>query len=163
PAGRLRRGRAAEAGAPARVPRADPAARRRTDRGVPLHPGAARRSRRVVAVGTLRARPAGGSTETSSPDPAPPPRKDRPPPPRGGEGRAGRHDVLSMLVDALDEAGEPMSDAELLDEMFTLLMAGHETTATSLSWTFFHVLPRPDVVDRLRGELRAVAGDDGRV
>jgi cytochrome P450 len=52
-----------------------------------------------------------------------------------------------------------MQDDELLDEMFTLLMAGHETTATSLAWVFHHVLPRADVRARLRAEIDRVVGD----
>jgi cytochrome P450 len=75
------------------------------------------------------------------------------------EGTTGRTDVLSMLLEARDEQGEPMSDDELLDEMFTMLGAGHETTATALSWAFYHLLPRADVLDRLHAERRAVAGD----
>ncbi|MGH7858656.1 MAG: cytochrome P450, partial [Candidatus Binatia bacterium] len=54
---------------------------------------------------------------------------------RRAGGTAGRVDVLSMLLEARDENGEPMSDEELRDEMITLLLAGHETTATALSWT----------------------------
>ena len=78
---------------------------------------------------------------------------------RRSEGTAGRSDILSLLLDARDEAGAPMSDVELRDEMFTLLMAGHETTATSLAWVFYQVLRHPDVVARLRDELQAVLGD----
>ena len=81
---------------------------------------------------------------------------------RRREGTAGRTDVLSMLIDARDEYGEPMRDEELLDEMFTLLMAGHETTATSLAWVLYHVLPRPDVFEKLRAELGRVL-DGGAV
>jgi cytochrome P450 family 110 len=50
------------------------------------------------------------------------------------------------------------SDDELLDEMFTLLMAGHETTATSLAWVFWHLCRHPTVVDKLRAELERVVG-----
>jgi len=78
---------------------------------------------------------------------------------RRSEGTAGRTDILSMLVEARDEQGEPMTDPELIDEMFTLLMAGHETTATSLAWAFHHVLDRPDVLAKLRAELARVVGD----
>ncbi len=78
---------------------------------------------------------------------------------RRAEGTAGRIDVLSMLIDARDEHGEPMSDQELLDEMFTILGAGHETTAGALSWALYHLLPRPDVLERLQAERRQVAGD----
>ncbi len=77
---------------------------------------------------------------------------------RRTEGTAGRTDILSLLVEARDEQGQPMSDDELLDEMFTLLMAGHETTATALAWAFWHLTQHPDVVARLRAELARVAG-----
>src|SRR3989442_12416371 len=77
---------------------------------------------------------------------------------RRAEGTAGRSDILSLLVDARDEQGAPMSDEELLDEMFTLLMAGQETTATSLAWVFYHLLRHPDVLGKLRAELARVVG-----
>src|SRR5207249_501235 len=77
---------------------------------------------------------------------------------RRAEGTAGRSDILSLLVDARDEQGARMSDAELLDEMFTLLMAGQETTATSLAWVFYHLLRHPDVLGKLRAELARVVG-----
>ena len=77
---------------------------------------------------------------------------------RRAEGTAGRSDILSLLVDARDEQGAPMSDAELLDEMFTLLMAGQETTATSLAWVFYHLLRHPDALAWLRAELGRVVG-----
>jgi cytochrome P450 len=66
---------------------------------------------------------------------------------------AERSDVLSLLLRARDEDGEPMSDTELRDELLTMLLAGHETTATSLSFAF-DLLPRhPRVLARLREEL----------
>jgi cytochrome P450 family 110 len=79
---------------------------------------------------------------------------------RRTEGTTGRTDVLSMLVEARDEDGTPMTDQELLDEMFTILGAGHETTATALSWAFHHVLRRPDVLERLHAERERVADDE---
>lgn len=78
---------------------------------------------------------------------------------RRAEGTTGRTDILSLLVDARDEQGAPMRDEELLDEMFTLLMAGHETTATSLAWAFWHLLRHPDVLAKLRAEITRVVGD----
>jgi hypothetical protein len=63
-----------------------------------------------------------------------------------------------MLIDARDEDGGSMEDQELLDEMLTLLLAGHETTATSLAWVFYHVLSHPDVLEKLVDELNAVIG-----
>src|SRR5439155_16409567 len=77
---------------------------------------------------------------------------------RRAEGSAGRTDVLSLLIEARDEQGEPMCDQELLDEMFTILGAGHETTAGALSWAFYHVLGRRDVLERLEAERRHAAG-----
>ena len=64
-------------------------------------------------------------------------------------------DVLSMLLLARDEDGEPMTDDELRDELVTLLVAGHETTATGLAWAFEQLLRNP------RG-ARAAAGRRGR-
>jgi cytochrome P450 len=64
-----------------------------------------------------------------------------------------RTDVLSLLLRARDDEGEPMTDIELRDELMTMLMAGHETTATGLAFAF-DLLPRtPDVLARLRDEL----------
>ncbi len=61
-----------------------------------------------------------------------------------------RTDVLSLLLRARDEDGEPMTDPELRDELMTMLAAGHETTATGLAFAF-DLLPRhPEVVERLR-------------
>jgi cytochrome P450 len=63
-----------------------------------------------------------------------------------------RDDVLSLLVQARHEDGRPMSDMELRDELFTLLVAGHETTATSLSWAIERLVRHPDKWERLREE-----------
>jgi cytochrome P450 len=78
---------------------------------------------------------------------------------RRGGGSDARGDVLSMLADARDEDGNGMSPAELRDQMFTLLMAGHETTAGTLAWVLARVLDRPEIVERIEAELRAVVGD----
>ena len=77
---------------------------------------------------------------------------------RRNEGIPGRTDILSLLVDARDEQGEPMREEELVDEMFTLLMAGHETTATALAWAFWHLTRHPEVVERVRAEIARVTG-----
>jgi cytochrome P450 family 135 len=63
-----------------------------------------------------------------------------------------------MLVGVRFEDGEGMSDDELRDQLITLLLAGHETTATALAWTFDLLVRHPAVLDRLRAELRD--GDD---
>ncbi len=64
-----------------------------------------------------------------------------------------RTDVLSLLLRARDEEGEPMTDLELRDELMTMLMAGHETTATGLAFAFDLLLREPHVLSRLRDEL----------
>jgi cytochrome P450 len=67
----------------------------------------------------------------------------------------GRADVLTKLTRARFEDGTAMTDAELVDELVTLLIGGHETTATSMAWALLDVLGRPDVLARVRGELDA--------
>jgi cytochrome P450 len=64
-----------------------------------------------------------------------------------------RDDILSLLLDARDEEGQPLTDRELRDELLTLLVAGHETTATALSWALYWLATRPEVQERLREEL----------
>jgi cytochrome P450 len=63
-----------------------------------------------------------------------------------------RTDILSMLVQARFEDGEPMDDEEIRDQLMTLLLAGHETTATGLAWTFDLLTRHPETMQR--------AGDD---
>ena len=81
---------------------------------------------------------------------------------RRAEAPRERTDVLSLLLAARDEDGAPMSDQELRDEMVTLLLAGHETTATTLAWVLQYVLAHADVYARVRAELAAY-GDPERV
>jgi len=64
-------------------------------------------------------------------------------------------DVLSMMLAARDEAGEGMTDVEIRDELVTLLLAGHETTATSLAWTFDLLLSNRHTLDKLKADLAA--------
>src|SRR4051794_13458903 len=66
----------------------------------------------------------------------------------------GGDDVLSLLLEARDEDGKPMSDAELRDELVTLLIAGHETTATGLAWAFELLLRAPGALARLTAEAQ---------
>jgi cytochrome P450 len=72
-----------------------------------------------------------------------------------------REDILSMLVTARFEDGEPMDDAEVRDQLITLLLAGHETTATGLAWAFDLLLRHPLVLDRLTAAVDE--GDDAYV
>jgi unspecific monooxygenase len=64
-----------------------------------------------------------------------------------------RTDILTLLLSARDEAGEPMTDAELHDELLTLLFAGHETTATAMAWAMYWIHHLPEVGAKLRQEL----------
>jgi cytochrome P450 len=70
-----------------------------------------------------------------------------------------RDDILSLLLQATHEDGSPMSDEELRDELMTLLLAGHETTATALAWAVERLVRHPEKLERLRAEL---AAGDGR-
>jgi cytochrome P450 family 135 len=72
---------------------------------------------------------------------------------------ADRDDILSLLLQARHEDGRPMSDRELRDELMTLLVAGHETTATGLSWAIELLARHPAELDRLEADL-AVGGDE---
>ena len=65
---------------------------------------------------------------------------------------AERDDILSLLLQARDEDGSAMSDRELRDELVTLLLAGHETTATALAWAFDELFRHPAALDRLHEE-----------
>ncbi|MEA2346463.1 MAG: hypothetical protein QOG62_250 [Thermoleophilaceae bacterium] len=67
-------------------------------------------------------------------------------------------DILSLLMAARDEDGQPMTDSDLRDELMALVLAGHETTANQLAWTFERLLRTPAAYDRLR---TAVRSDDG--
>jgi cytochrome P450 len=80
---------------------------------------------------------------------------------RAGE-RSGEHrdDVLSLLLDARFEDGSAMSDRELRDQLVTLLLAGHETTATALAWTFDLLAHSPDALARLTAEVREGEGEE---
>ena len=60
--------------------------------------------------------------------------------------------MLSTLLLARDEDGEPLSDLELRDELMTLLTAGHETTATSLAWALERLVRHPGGLERLAGD-----------
>jgi cytochrome P450 len=71
---------------------------------------------------------------------------------------AERTDVLSMLLQARHDDGSAMSDKELRDELMTLLVAGHETSATALAWALEALTRHPHALNRLRDEIDA--GDD---
>jgi cytochrome P450 len=66
----------------------------------------------------------------------------------------GRTDILSLLLQARDEDGAPLTDPELRDELMTLLIAGHETTASALAWAFALLHQHPDALARATIEAR---------
>jgi cytochrome P450 len=72
---------------------------------------------------------------------------------------AERDDILSMLVQARYEDGSAMSDRDLRDELVTLLVAGHETTATSLAWALERLVRHPEALARATEEARAGEGE----
>jgi cytochrome P450 len=73
---------------------------------------------------------------------------------------AERDDVLSILLQARDEEDKPLTDVELRDELITLLVAGHETTATTLAWAFDLLLRHPRELERLQAEIDKGESDE---
>jgi cytochrome P450 len=78
---------------------------------------------------------------------------------RRKSGAGESNDLLSMLLHARDEDGSRMSDKQLRDECMTLFLAGHETTALNLSWTWMLLSQSPVASSRLSRELDEVLGD----
>ena len=78
---------------------------------------------------------------------------------RQAEGNTNRHnDLLALLMGAMDEDGTQMTPKQLRDETMTLFMAGHETTALTLSWTWYMLSENPAAETRLHEELQRVLG-----
>lgn len=78
---------------------------------------------------------------------------------RRAAGTEGRGDLLSRLLEAQDEQGRKMSDTEMRDQLMTLFLAGHETTALTLSFAFYLLAQNPDSENLLHAELdRVLAG-----
>ena len=67
-----------------------------------------------------------------------------------------RTDILTLLMSAQDENGEKMSDRQLHDELITLLFAGHETTATAISWALYWIHKYSEIRDKLLQELNTL-------
>lgn len=72
---------------------------------------------------------------------------------RRSQSLQNRTDILSVLMMARDDQGESMSDSELRDQLMTLLLLGHETTASGLTWAFYWLHRHSESLDRLRQEL----------
>jgi cytochrome P450 len=73
---------------------------------------------------------------------------------------SGRMDVLSLLLDVRDEAGEGFSDREVRDQLMTLMFAGHDTSTSTLTFMMYELARRPDVTERLLEEQDRVLGGD---
>jgi cytochrome P450 len=78
---------------------------------------------------------------------------------RRSQADPSRTDILSLLMAARDQDGQLMSDEELHDELMTLLVAGHETTASALSWALYWIFTQPDVLDKLLQELNTFGNE----
>ena len=72
---------------------------------------------------------------------------------------AGRQDILSLLLAAKDEDGSGLSDREIFDQLITIIVAGHETTAVMLAWAFYRLHRNPDQLAQLQAELAAHSAD----
>lgn len=73
------------------------------------------------------------------------------------------NNLIEMLMEATDvDTGERMSDKQLRDELITIYVAGHETSAYALSWTFYELMQHPEVVERIRKEVADIIVD-GRI
>jgi cytochrome P450 family 110 len=70
-----------------------------------------------------------------------------------------RQDILSLMMSARDESGEGMKDYELRDELMTLMLAGHETTATAIAWSLYWVHRYPEIKAKLRAEIASLGTD----
>ena len=82
---------------------------------------------------------------------------------RREQGSSDRTDILSMLMAARDQAGAAMTDVELRDELMTLLLAGHETTATAITWALYWIHKQPEVKKKLLEELDSLGEPDNNV
>ncbi len=74
------------------------------------------------------------------------------------QSKSDEGDLLSMLLQAQDEDGSQMTDAQLRDEVMTIFLAGHETTALALSWTWYLLATHPEVEKKFHDELADVLG-----
>ena len=79
------------------------------------------------------------------------------------EGTDKRTDVLAMMLESKDESGRGLTEDELVDELGTLLVAGHETTATSLAWALRWILADRPLLGRLIDEISSANGDPLRL
>ncbi len=76
------------------------------------------------------------------------------------EHQADRNDLLSILLNTRDESGQPLSDQFLRDNVLTMFFAGHETTANTLTWAFYHLAQHPEILERVQQEVDTVLAPD---
>jgi cytochrome P450 len=69
-----------------------------------------------------------------------------------------REDLMSVLLEATDDTGEPLSDREVRDHLITLLFAGHDTTTSTVTFLFYELLQAPEALARVTAELHTVLG-----
>jgi unspecific monooxygenase len=79
---------------------------------------------------------------------------------RGQPAEARGENILADLIAATGEDGRRLGDQEIRDALLTLLLAGHETTSIALAWALEQIVPRADVLEKIRNELREVTGGD---
>ncbi|BAZ43300.1 cytochrome P450 [Chondrocystis sp. NIES-4102] len=72
------------------------------------------------------------------------------------EGNNERQDILSLLMSAQDDTGEKLKDSQLRDELMTLMLAGHETTATAIAWSLYWVHRDPEIKAKLQEEIASL-------
>jgi cytochrome P450 family 110 len=75
---------------------------------------------------------------------------------RRQQNQGAKSDILSLLISATDETGQPMTDAELHDELITMVIAGSETTASAIAWAMYWIHRHPRVREKLLAELNAL-------
>ena len=78
---------------------------------------------------------------------------------RRTEDSSDRQDILSLMMSARDELGEALKDKELRDELMTLMLAGHETTATAIAWSLYWVHRQPEIRTKLREEIASLGSN----
>ena len=71
----------------------------------------------------------------------------------------GREDILSLLLSAKDDDGNGLSDQEILDQLITIVFAGHETTAVMLAWAFYLLHKNPETLTKLHAEIDPLSPD----
>jgi cytochrome P450 len=138
------------------------------ERGTPEH-GLRTAVRRLVDLSTWKIAQLGELLNMGSDEPVGPTRValsilDRPTyqviaERRGAADLGERRDILSLLLQATTDDGETLTDQELRDELLTLVLAGHETTANSLAWAWERLVRSPEAHERLREAVRSGDGD----